>query len=291
MMIRKLVAPLALSLVAACDGNPLGTGGGPGPVDQGEIPTEIAQNLSAISYNAGNDTLVVTIDSPASLVDVQFVRTASLDVPGYDAYVYQETGLLRSHLALVAQNARGNLFAAAVSDGGQFNYRFGGGSYARVDTFTRPSSGAFSYSGTYAGVFVPGEGSNPALPDELESGTPYRVTGDILMTGGFGTNQVEGGVTNRVVLDDAGGVALTLAPITLKNTDIDNDGRFLGDVELTGDPGNVLGDYGGLFGGLDASDVAGALVINPIDGEDGIWEFGVFNIARCGTAGAGGFCP
>jgi hypothetical protein len=292
MTFLKLAPAAAFVVVAACAGNPLGTGGGGDPVDQGDVPPEIRENLSAISYNPDTDTLLVTLDNPgASPLQAPFVRTPGLDVPGYDAYTYQESGLLRSHLALVAENARGNLFAAAVSDGGQFNYRFGGGSYARVDTFRRPASGAFSYSGSYAGVFVPGTGSNPALPDELESGTPFRVTGDILMTGSFTSDIVEGGVTNRVVLDDSGAGVLALTPITLKNTEIDGNGRFLGDVEFAGSPGQSIGEYGGLFGGIDATDVAGALVINPVEGEDGIWEFGVFNIARCGTAGAGAFCP
>ena len=134
----KLVAPLALLLLAACDGNPLGTGVVVPPVpctvdcpppDVNGVPAAVAANLKAISYDPSNGgTLTVSLDNPgASPLNATFVRNAALDVDGYQAFTYQETGLLRSHLALVAEYARGNLQAAAVSDGGQFNYRFGGG--------------------------------------------------------------------------------------------------------------------------------------------------------------------
>lgn len=296
-MKMKHLAPLALVLLAACGGNPIGAGNGGGGGDGGgpdpvtDVPVEVAANLKAISYDPVGDTLTISLDNPgASPLNAQFTRTPGLDVNGYDAYVYQETGLLRSHLALVKENARGNLQAAAVSDGGQFNYRFGGGSFVRIDTYTQPTTGVFSYTGSYAGVFVPGNSASPALPDSFEPITPYRVAGDILVNGSFTTNIVEGGVTGRQVLDDNGNAVLDLTDIVLKNTTIDSDGRFLGDVEFTGEPGTSIGNYAGAFGGAGATDVAGALLINPISGESGIWEFGVWNLPACGTAGEGPLC-
>lgn len=293
-MKMKLLAPLALFLLAACDGNPLGAGNGGGTPDPDpvtDVPVEVAANLKAISYDAAGDTLTISLDNPgASPLNAQFTRTPSLDVNGYDAYVYQETGLLRSHLALVKENARGNLQASAVSDGGQFNYRFGGGSFVRIDTYTQPTTGVFSYTGSYAGVFVPGSRPSPALPDSFQPTTPYRVQGDILLNGSFTTDIVEGGITGRQVLDDGGVAVIDLADVVLRNSTIDSDGRFLGEVEFDGAPGQSIGNYAGAFGGDGATDVAGALLINPIEGENGIWEFGVWNLPACGTAGEGPLC-
>ena len=46
----------------------------------------------------------------------------------------------------------------------------------------------------------------------------------------------------------------------------------------------------GLFGGRGATDVGGTLVINPIAGQNGIWEYGAFTLPRCDTAGASPLC-
>ena len=309
-MNMKRAAPLALVLLAACSGNPLGVtdpGGGGDPGTSSAVPAAIAVNLKAIAYNptanGGLGSLSVTLDGvDASPVVATFVRNAALDVNGYRAYTYQESGLQRSHLALVAENARGNLQAEAVSDGGQFGHHFGGGNYARIDTYSQPSTGLFSYTGSYAGVFVPGAATTPGLPPALQPSLPYRVEGDVLINGSFADARVNGGVTNRKVIDDTGATLLLLESLNLVPTAIASDGRFLGDVELHGDvrdsAGNLTapqtpqaaGKYGGLFGGLQATDVAGALVINPIRAQNDIFEYGTFNLPRCGTAGAGPLC-
>ena len=310
----KLIAPLALLLLAACDGNLIGAGdgsgggggdGGGGGGGGGGVPTEpvvpaaVAVNLKAITYSAaGGGTLLVTLDGlDATDSTAAFVRTPGLDTNGYQAFVYQETGLQRSHLALVKTNANGNLIATAVSDGGQFGFHFGGNSFARLDTFTRPTVGLFSYTGSYAGVFVPGGSATPALPPTFQPTLPYRVEGDILINASFADNRVNGGITNRVIVNDSGAVLLPLESLNLAPATIDADGRFLGEVQLSGDPpgedpteATGAGSYAGLFGGLGATDIAGALVINPIRNESLIWEYGAWNLPRCGTAGEGPLC-
>jgi hypothetical protein len=257
----------------------------------------------------------------------EFVRRPSMDIlgaggaPTYLAYEFQETALTRSYLAYVATNARGTLQAVASADGGQFNERNGGGAWFRVTAYTRPDvptgttgtpgpeTGTFSYIGSYAGVFVPGpsEPGNPR-PPSLRPGEPWGVSGTIQINAQFeatGTGEVvEGGIVNRRLIDrDGNEIAAIvvdgnvigddeplLRDLVLRETEIDSTGQFLGTVEFAGEPGNGVGDFGGAFGGTGASDVAGVLLINPIEGESGIWEFGAFNLPRCDLAGAAPLC-
>lgn len=312
-MSRGKLALVSLMLVAACSGNPIGTGGGGGGGGGGgssaTVPAEIAVNLRSIVYNPrGSGTLKVDMDGlTASPQTATFVRNKALDVNGYRAFTYQETGLQRTHLALVSDNFRKTLRAGVVSDGGQFNRHFGGGTFARIAAYSAPpvragvETGEFSYAGSYAGVFVSGNASNPSLPSGLTPYKPLRVQGTALINANFANDLVNGGVSNRWLLDDAGNrvdmnddnkitVDDQLAQITFPSTEIDKDGKFLGDVEFFGEPGTVIGKVGGLFGGRGATDIAGAIVINPIEGETGIWEYGVFNLPRCDLAGASPLC-
>ena len=315
-----ILTPLIL---AACDGNPFDSGPNPEPEPEaGTVPAEVAGDMTAVSFVDG----VLKIDMQGvsrSSEFATFVRAEALDItnvtggPNYEAFVYQETDLTRSYLAYVATNERGNLMAVTASDGGQFNEHNAGGSYVRLTTYTAPTlgdgveQGTFSYAGTYAGIFVPGDwadGSDPR-PAELRPVEPWKVTGTIQINGSFSDNVIEGGITDRQLFDqdnqqitnlvfDDGDPAtedLTvdtteLAALALRETEIDENGEFLGNVEFYGSPGTDVGDYAGAFGGLEASDVAGVLWLNPISSASGVWEYGTFNLPRCDLAGASPLC-
>lgn len=294
----------ALLLLAACGGNPWQEtdGGGDGDGDGGgnsstAVPAAVKVNLRSMSYSpADGGSLRVNLQGlQSSPEQVAFTRDAARDVAGYRAFTYQETGLQRKYLALVRDNARGNLRVMAVADGGQFNRHFGGTTFARIDAFTRPNvtsgteEGQFSYAGTYAGVFVPGEPASTTLPPSLQPNQPATVRGDALINANFANDQVNGGVTNRWVIDSSGNRVLRLESIAFPATEINAGGRFVGDVEFAGED-KAIGTVAGLFGGRGATDIAGTLVINPIEGEDGIWEYGVFTLPRCDTAGASPLC-
>ena len=135
---------------------------------------------------------------------------------------------------------------------------------------------------------------------------PYRVQGDALINASFVNSQVDGGVANRWLLDASGnridlnadGVVNDqdrLVDITFPRMDITANGQFLGDVEVSTAPdvpdsATAIGTVNGVFGGVGATDVAGAIVINPIPSNRGIWEHGVFNLPRCGLAGESPLC-
>jgi len=246
--------------------------------------------------------------------------------PAYLAYEFQETNMTRSYLAYVAENDRGTLLSVASADGGQFNEHNGGGGWVRLTGYSRPDianspspegeeQGTFSYYGAYAGVFVPGfnDPGGPPRPPTLQPGEPLGVRGVIQVNAQF-TNRasgdpevVEGEITNRRLFDrdgnqitsinlsDGDGGVRTIDTsqmpgLVLRESEISENGTFLGTVEYDGSPDSEAGSYDGAFGGTGASDVAGVIWVNPIDGETGIHEYGTFNIPRCDLPGASPLC-
>lgn len=313
---------MALALLAACDGNPFAQVDPVPTTDPVTVPEEVARDMNAFTYSSG--VLKINMQGVTSSGKLAtFVRDTDLDVPsgsgnpGYEAYVYQDTALTRSYLAYVAKNDRNTLLAVAASDGGQFNEHNDGGRFVQLTAFTKPATadapenGLFSYMGNYVGIFVPGEwadGSDPR-PPELRPVEPWIVKGDAQINGDFAHGMVDGGVTNRVlttqdgtpitsiVIDDGDPTTVdtpidttTLLPIVLRETTIEKNGTFLGNVEYWGAPDKDKGDYAGAFGGTGATDVAAVLWLHPIDGQDGIWEVGTFNLPRCDLAGASPLC-
>lgn len=283
-MTRWWVAAALLAL-AACDGNPFvedggGGGGGGGRPVPPEVPAVLKQNLDAAVYDPATQTLRIRLASlDASPLTATYTRTPALDVAGYEAYVVQETTLQRKFVALFKASERGTVQAGVVADGGQFNRYFGGGTYSRMDLFTMPDSGLASYVGSYAGVITLNNPDDPAAP--------MRTEGTIVINADFTDMSVNGGVIDRSIVE----TGEELASLALVVTDITANGDFQGNVEFLGDPNRTIGTYGGLFGGVGASDLAGVLVIRPIADEDQIFEHGVFVLPKCGTPGDSALCP
>lgn len=326
-MSRTRFSLMALLLVAACDGNPISSGGGSGggsdpTTPAGEVPTQVSRDMNAMSYEAG----VLKIDMQGVSSSGQmatFVRAPALDKasgtgnPKYLAYVYQETGTTRSYLAYVGTNARGNLVAVSAADGGQFNRHNAGGRFERIGTYSRPvlgdgpEQGLFTYIGRYVGIFVPGNASTTAngTPSDFDPLSPFIVTGVAQINADFAHGMVDGGVSDRKLWDQNGTQIMSITiddgdptttnqvidtsqlwSLALPETTIDDGDQFLGNVEFINMPDADIGDYAGTFGGIHASDVAGVLWLNPIQGQQYIWEYGTFNLPRCDLAGASPLC-
>ncbi|MGI1663074.1 hypothetical protein ACRDNQ_12595 [Palleronia sp. KMU-117] len=265
-MLRKALSITAVALLAACDGeNQGGTIGGT-PV----FPAELAGNLNAASYDAVADTLRLDMDLDGTAFVADYTRRPDLDVPGYEAYVARQSPD-RSFLALFRENPRGTLVAGAVGDNAFAGDAFGGSTYVRIDTWSVPRAGTATYIGSYAGVF--GTGATD----------PVRTQGTARLEARFAAMEVGGEIGNRAIV---GGAALPAQ--TLATARIDANGEFLGATQFP--DLTTSGTYGGIFGGVDATDVAGVMVFTPIQGST-VREFGSFNVARCGTAGADPACP
>ncbi len=336
-MKSKVAALLALPVLAACSGNPIGdTPPTPGPDTPGQptAPSDgngrTVEAMRAFSYDG--ETLEIDMAGVSSSGEFgTFNRRPAMDVPARGgaprllAYEFQETNMTRSYLAYVAENERETLLAVAASDGGQFNENNGGGGWIRLTGYARPDiaaspspspgpeQGTFSYYGTYAGVFVPGflDPATPPRPGSAGPGESLSVRGEIQVNAQFersGEGEVVEGAIVRRTLQDRNGNRLNsisvvdgsgavteidtsrLADLVLRETEISDNGTFLGAVEFRGSPGQAVGNYDGAFGGDGATDVAGVIWVNPIQGESNIWEYGAFNLPRCDLAGASPIC-
>lgn len=295
-MKRFVLGVAAAAAVSACSGgNPFvtetGGGGGGGIV----VPEGLAGDLSSFTYDPAAGTLVV---KGVSLDDTPFeavyTRKPALDVPGYEAYTSQESSLARHTTAYVRQ-IDGTRAAITVS-GGQFGHYFGGSAYGRDGAFDPPASavtgGVVSYAGSYVGLLnSAGDGGDllpvdPSTPAEVRPRQAAEVTGKILVTADFSDNMVEGVVYDRIIAD----AGLSIDDLELAGTGIEGDGSFAGEVTQEGGKTNV-GLFGGVFGGTDASAVAGTLFVQDhITGRTDDEEYGLFVLSQCGTAGADPLC-
>lgn len=283
-----------------------GTDGGTIAVPAGTVPDELSVNLADISQPGGG-TITVAIQSlDGTPLQNTFTRNAALDTGGYLAYSAQEDALDRMFVALAATSLDNSVIAGVASDGGQFNRYFGGGFYERNGNFTPPEigngpgEGQVSYAGRYAAVTNIGTQTGdglipvPANPDPTVSlpdlpREPFRVEGTIFLNANFVDNAVNGEISDRLLINADGGGTTVLDDVTLVVAPIDSNGEFYGDAETSA--GGGVGNYGGIFGGDDASSVAGLVRLEGhIDNIDNEIEHGVFVLTQCSQPGDSPIC-
>ncbi len=327
-MSRPLTALTLIAALAACDNaNPFQGGGtvdpGPAPVIDPDNPvgangipvslsgTGGAQNLSSVQYDPGAGTLAVDMaaldrnDEDIPLEDYTFNANLTALAPGYQVFSYQDDGLDRMFVAIVAESTDGSVVGAVVMDGGQFNKFFGGGFYATDGNYSpgNPSNdtGLVSYAGNYAAVTNLDANGNeliavpPGTDPILLPSQPAQISGEIFINADFGDNSVNGAIYNRsfqnldpVIQGIIGGA--DLGDIVLTPATITNEGTFFGTAENPAQ--DALGNYGGTFGGTESSGVAGVVSIDGdfIAGIDNEHEFGVFVLTQCGQPGEAAIC-
>lgn len=296
------------------DGTDGSGGGSPGAGSDpaGNVPEDMADNLASISMPDG-DTITVAIQSlDGTPADATFTRNAALDTAGYLAYSAQEDALDRMFVALAATSVDGSVHAGIAADGGQFNRYFGGGYYERDGSFTPPEIGSgpgegqVSYAGRYAAVTNIGSADGdhlievPDNPDD-DASLPdlpresFRVSGTIFLNANFVDNAVNGEISDRLLISPVGGAETALEDVTLIAAPIDSNGEFYGDAEISDDAvenaGAAIGNYGGIFGGDDASSVAGLVRLEGhIPDVTTEVEHGVFVLTQCGQTGDSAIC-
>lgn len=303
---KKVIIGLTFGLgLAACSGEaPFGgdvteTDGSGGA---GAIPEVLAADLNSFSYDPNNQTLTI---SGITLEDGPFEETyrrrPNLDRGDYEAYTAQD-GSLDRHSTAYVRDIRGTRAAIAVT-GGQFSYYFAGGAYDNGGDFSAPvtsesdqDGGLVSYAGTYVGLLnVSGSGEDlipvtPGTPGSFVPGQAAEVTGQILINASFSDGTVNGTITNRVVQDFNGtdGNPLQVEDLALAPAPIADDGTFFGDTSVET---QVRGEYGGIFGGTNATEVAGVVrAENHMADFNEEEEYGLFVLAQCGTAQADPVC-
>jgi len=289
-MYKSLFAGICLLALTACgSGVDQGGGGGGGGVvsGTGTVPTALAANLSEATYDASSNSLSLTVngfDHPA--LNGAYTRNVPLDVISadgtttYQAYTYQENVQARQYLALFATGS--TVYAGAVATEGENGTAFGGTTYARISTYSRPTSGSAQYRGGYAGILDSDTGGN-------DRGS--QVAGDVNIRVNFEEGvegHIEGNITNRRIIDVVPtGFDATLANLDLIDTAL-TGGEYFGDVRIGS---QVVGNYGGMVGGVGATEIAGVIVITPYISTDLIHEYGTFVLPGCSTANASPTCP
>lgn len=297
-MKNPIVALAAATMLSACGGsNPFVPEDPETPVEPAPvIPAELAGDVDSISYDAATQTLVVrgqTLDDTP--FEAVYRRRPALDRQGYEAYSAQESSLGRHHTAYVGE--RDGTRAGIVQAGGQFGHVFGGSYYERDGVFDRPditqAGGIVHYAGSYVGLLNgPGDGGDllpvaPGTPPEVQPRQAAEVLGTIFIAADFADNSADGIIYDRSAPD----FPLTvLADVELAPAEIAADGSFSGPAQQ--DSGSsTVGSWGGIFGGADASAVAGTVhVSDHIEGFDNVEEYGLFVLARCGTVNADPIC-
>jgi hypothetical protein len=289
----------AMTIVAACGGgNPwVDDGGGGGTTPGTGVPEALLGDLESFTYDPVAQTLIVSgISLDDTPFEATYTRRPGLDVPGYEAYTAQDGSLDRHSTAFVRE--RDGTRAAIVVTGGQFDVYFGGSSYSRTGAFTPPTATTpggqlVTYAGSYVGLMnIAGDGGDllpvtPGTPPDVLPVQAAEVTGNVLINADFADNQVNGVVYNRSIADGPSG-GTSVQNIELAPAAILADGTFAGDAEqgLVG-----VGAYGGVFGGTNASAVAGTLFVGDhVTGFTGIEERGLFVLAQCGTPSADPIC-
>lgn len=278
-------AVLVALTLGACSGNPFtevpddGSGGVDGGGTTSAIPQALRRDLNSATYSAANDTLLVELDSlDASPINGSFSRDRSLDVPGYEAFTFQEATTQRSFIGLFAKS--GGVIAGTVGDGGQFSNTVVGGIYAQDGTYSRPASGLATYRGTYAGLLNTGSGGGA-----LEPATPFRTAGTVLVNADFTNNVLNGGITGRRVVD----TNTAMRDVFLEITGIAADSTFTGTIMAVNNGVlGAVGTYGGIFGGSNANDLATILVFTPVSDSTTLIEQGAFAVSCVDTFAPGG---
>jgi len=296
---------LCIALLTACGGggasgsNPV-TGGvqlvATDPVDPTDptvaltngIPTELANNLLGVTYDPGNQTLTLELESfDAAGEQATFLRRSDLDptVNGYQAYVRQDDPSDRFFLAIGGSSVGGEVSAVVVTDGGQFNRFFGGGFYQQDSTYeVDREQGLVSYAGNYAGTTnINAPGTNLATPlpvAAVRPREPAAIQGDIFLNVTFSDDSVNGSIFNRRFTDYP---TIDLPDISLVEGELAEDGTFLGSAEIEVE--RPIGRFGGTLGGEGGTALAGTTSLTEFsDDLENEEEYGLFVLERCGTA-------
>lgn len=299
---KPLIVALAAALtLGACGGDAVfnvddGSGGGGVTPPDPSIPGGIAGNVTSVSYNAAAQTLTVVgvalDDTPFQAV---YTRKPGLDAtaPGYEVYTAQDGSLGRHFTAFVQQ--RDGAFAAVVGSGPQFNTVLKGATYGRTGTYSAPTTagpgGLVNYAGNYVGVLnAAGSGEDllavtPGTDPSILPTQVAEVTGLVFIRADFADNSVDGIIYDRQVE----GAGPFVDDLSLVGATINADGTFSGNAMLP----NLtnVGQYGGIFGGTNATAVAGGVFVEDhIDTFSNESEHGVFVLAQCGTPAASPVC-
>ncbi|MEM7597501.1 MAG: thymidylate synthase [Pseudomonadota bacterium] len=277
-----------------------------------DIPDDIKGDIANVVFDADAGTLVVTgLTLDETPIDATYTRAPALDKNGFLAYTAQDSSLDRHFTAFVAQGTSVTAFTAGSPL--PRNRTFKGAFFDRDGAYDPPevtaTAGLVTYSGTYVGVVNSGGVGSDLIsttitPTVLQPIQSFTTQGDVLINADFADNNVEGNIFNRELQDTEGNLITELPSIVLITTDIDQNGSFTGNVEydILDPRGNTdgafidVGAYAGVFGGEDASEIAGGIDLTEFDGRadplgfENELESGAFILNACTPASTDPVC-
>jgi hypothetical protein len=288
---RVFPALIAVSLVAACGGNPFqddpGSDGGSPDTSVGSVYGDDLNNadltMNSMVYDPDSNEIVVNnipFDG-ATAANGQAVYAQVGTLPGGFGR-YENTAGRLEYYAVFRRSASGAVEGGAFATNEYVRFGIGGAAAKRAaGAIALPSSGEFTFTGEYAAVRVFDSASGV--------GSPQYVTGTSTILVDFGdfdgVGAILGTVENRQVLDVNGApigamddyVSLALGDIDRATGTVDGGGAT--GRELVGGAVVSTGDWSAVFGGANANEIAGIVVlegtVDDIGGTGGMRETGV----------------
>ncbi len=285
MKIKFAALAVAAVVLAACGGTSgttagsgtgsgTGAGTGTGGVSSNEPITLTSQiedldatkvllggtnQATRFDYNSANDTIIIEdIPFDDDVYSGVYARTPALDRGAYQAYT--STNGFDTYVAYYDTSSTGTVSVGVVNSNEYADHGYSGAMFQRTGTTNLPSTTQKAYyNGNYIG-----------LRTSAVAGAMDTITGTALMEADFSDSTMRGRITNRVMTTSETGAAVG-GDIVIRNTAIDRtNGSFAGTVVQ----GVNEGTHQGVFGGTDATEMAGSLVL--IDGPAKTREVGVY---------------
>lgn len=294
MMKNIAYAVVAMAALGACDGvggsdGDGGTGGPTDPVTPINPDAQVIGELQGVGYDADNEELSVQISLDGGSADLEPYTRGGIPINGYIRFFEQGDELSRYSTAYARQSSDGSVEGAVVSVGGRLN-KFVGGAAVVQNSYSVPENGEIRYAGNYVGLLnfgPPAPGTPAGTPDGFAPSQATPVTGRVLITADFNANpSLEGLIFERTYGPDGTGTAMR--NVVLAVGSISANGSFSGTAETdqteTMAVAQGIGSYQGVFGGTNASAIAGTLLLtDPIPNLTLDQEYGIFVLDQCAS--------
>lgn len=274
MRLSLAVAASVATLLSACgggssDGTVTTPGGTPGDIEgvSGTGPAKVIlvgdNQATRLDYDGTNRQMIVeSIPFDDEVFESRLDRNRARDQDGYQAY--SSVRGFDDYTAYRRDSSTGNVNVAVVNSGEYFDHGYSGAAYERVGDTNLPTETQRAY---YNGKYIGTRTLNT-------QGGMDVIIGEANMEVDFSDDTYRGWVTNRVVVQNETGGS-SGGDIVLKNSIINRDNAtFAG--EATQRDAGLDGTYAGVFGGANAEEVGGHILL-----EDNITrELGVFTAER-----------
>ncbi len=298
MVSRALPAMVLALFCAGCGGNPFnkeedpGADGGAADTSAGAVYGKDMNSqltMNSMVYDADSNQIVVNnlpFDG-ATAPNGQAIYTQTGSLPGSPFNRYENVAGADSYYAVFRRSDSGAVEAGAFATTSYVDFGYGGAAAKRNTAgVTLPGSGEYTFTGDYAAVRVFDAASGINAPQYVTGTT--RIDVDF---GDFDTvGAIIGTVANREVFDVNGTslgvmddyVALSLGTGDPTTGRIDGGGASL--REIAGAGLIATGDWSGVFGGTNGTEIAGIVVlegaVDDVGGTGNMRETGVLIAVR-----------